>query len=377
MTIPEWPQSDERELQMLREVLASSQWGGFHPFVQEFEERFAAFQSAKYAISAVNGSLTLELALQLAGVAAGDEVIVPAISFISTATSVSRIGAIPVFVDIDEQSFNIDPVQVRKAVTPLTKAVVAVHFSGVICDISSLQTICDETGIMLLEDAAHAHGSELRGQRAGSFGRVASFSFQNGKVLTSGEGGAVTTSDEELAQRARSISNCGRQVGRSFYEHHLVGTNLRISAFQAAVLICQLERLPAQIIQRAYGAELLKRNLSEVKEIVWQKHLEQQTQTSGYLLTGRLTGGIDHHAFCTALSAHGIPCAPFYPHTLFENPVFKHTACRVTPCPVAKDRVKDSFWIGHRLLLAGESTVVECAELMRSSISNLSLAQVG
>ena len=376
MTIPEWPQADEREAELLLEVLASPQWGGFHPFVGEFEKSFAAYQHSKHCISAANGTLTLELMLEALGIGAGDEVILPAISFISSATAIARAGATPVFVDIEDHSFNMDPERVGEAVTPRTKAVMAVHFGGVLCDVRALQKICERAGAVLLEDAAHAHGAEWKGQRAGSFGRLASFSFQNGKVLTAGEGGAVVTSDDELAEVARSLANCGRKPGRSFYEHYRLGTNFRMTGFQAAVLLCQMERLPAQIARRTQNATLLKQLLGDLEEIVWQQEPPEQTQNPQYLLTGRLRAtGLDHQVFCAELSVHKIPCAPFYPHTLYRNPVFESTPCVVMPCPVAEARVQDGFWLGHRLLLAEEETIHECARLIRSAISSRSLTR--
>ena len=374
--IPEWPQADEREAEMLRDVLNSPQWGGFHPFVQEFERSFAVYQHAKHAISAANGTLTLELALNVLGIGRGDEVILPAISFFSSASAVARVGAVPVFVDIGEESFNIDTQRVKEAMTPRTKAVMAVHFGGVLCDIPALQRLCDEAGVVLLEDAAHAHGAEWNGRRAGSFGRFGSFSFQNGKVLTAGEGGALVTSDDSLAEQARSIANCGRKAGCNFYEHYSVGTNIRLSGFQAAVLICQLERLPAQIKKRTENARLLKHLLTDVEEIIWQQEPAEQTQNPQYLLTGRLkNSAADHHLLCSELSARNIPCAPFYPHTLYQNPVFRESPCRVMECPVAEARINDAFWLGHRLLLADEETIRSCAGLMRSPIVSRSLAR--
>jgi 3-amino-5-hydroxybenzoate synthase len=348
MTIPEWPQSDEREANLLREVLASPQWGGFHPFVAEFERSFAAYQHAAHAISAANGTLALELALQVLGIGPGDEVILPAISFISSATAISRVGATPVFVDIEEASYNIDPHCARQAITSHTKAVMAVHFGGALCNLPALQSLCDEMDADLIEDAAHAHGAEWHGRRAGSFGLLGSFSFQNGKVLTSGEGGALVTSDE----------------------HHRLGSNFRLTAFQAAVLLCQLEKLDAQITRRTENAALLQQLLAEMEQIVWQEQPPSQTRNPHYLLTGRLTNSpIDHRAFCAGLTSKNIPCAPFYPHTLYQNPVFQSSNCRVMPCPVAEARVQDAFWLNHRLLLADEATIRECAQFMRSAIS--------
>src|SRR3954452_22787403 len=153
MHFPPWPQSDEREAELLRMVLDNPQWGGFHPFIAEFETSFASYQHARYGIAACNGTVTLELALELLGIGEGDEVIVPAISFISTATAVSRVGAIPVFVDIGQDTYNLNIERVREAITPKTRAVLAVHFGGTMCDVDGLAQVCHEAGLHLIEDA--------------------------------------------------------------------------------------------------------------------------------------------------------------------------------------------------------------------------------
>ena len=365
MQIPPWPRADEREAELLRMVLDSPQWGGFHPFVAEFEQSFAAYQHSRHGIGAMNGSVTLELALEVLGIGPGDEVIVPAISFITTATAVSRAGATPVFVDIEADSYNIDPNRVREAVTSKTKAVIPVHFGGVISDVRALLEICREHDLTLLEDAAHAHGAEYDGKRAGSFGLAASFSFQNGKVLTAGEGGMLVTSDDRFAERARSIANCGRVPGRSFYEHHELGTNFRLSAMQAAILLAQFERLPDQIRQREANLRLFNDLIGDVKEIVWQLQPPAQTQNPHYLVTGR----VDREArnqFCRRLAAAGVPVTPFYPHTLYQNPVYRREECRVMPCPIAETRIHDSFWLSHRAFLAPQETIQEIAAVVRT-----------
>ena len=367
MHIPSWPQAGEREAEFLRQVLASPQWGGFHPFVAEFEKKFASYQHSSFAISTFNGSVSLELALAVLNIGPGDEVIVPAISFITTATAVSRTGAVPVFVDIDPLSLNIDPAQVKDAISERTKAIIAVHFGGVICDLGALTKICQEYHLTLLEDAAHAQGSEWRGQRAGSFGLVGSFSFQNGKVLSAGEGGVLVTSNADFADRARSVANCGRLSGRPFYEHHNLGTNFRLTAFQAAVLLAQLERLPGQILTRMQNAAHLKSLLSEVDEVAWQAELAGTTQNSVYLLTGRARNQETRDRICHSLHHAGVPCTPFYPHTLYQNGFYRRGGCRVLPCPAAEQCVKDAFWLPHRVLLADPGTIEEIAVLIRSA----------
>lgn len=370
MHIPSWPQAGQREAELLRMVLESPQWGGFHPFVKEFEQSFAGYQHRAHGISAFNGTVTLELALAALGIGPGDEVIVPAISFISSATAVSRVGAIPVFADIEPWSFNLDPERVRQAVSPKTKAVMAVHFGGAMCNVDELVAICRDRNLLLLEDAAHAHGSEWNDRRAGSFGIAGSFSFQNGKVLCSGEGGMLVTSDDAFAERARSIANQGRLAGQSFYEHYRLGTNFRLTAFQAAVLLAQFERLPEQIRLRESNARLLKNLLSDVQEIVWQEQSAQITRNSWYLLLGRLRGAaVSRDEFHQTLTAAGVPATPFYPHALYANPLYRRDVCRVTPCPVAEACILDAFWLPHRVLLADEETIRQVADIVRAALA--------
>jgi dTDP-4-amino-4,6-dideoxygalactose transaminase len=367
MHIPPWPQADERESELLRMVLESPQWGGFHPIVAEFEQSFAAYQHASHGISACNGTLTLELALTALGICPGEEVIVPALSFVTTATAVSRLGATPVFVDIERGSFNLDPQRVREALSPKTRAVIVVHFGGTMCNVDQIQPICRERNLVLIEDAAHAHGSEWNGKRAGSFGITGSFSFQNGKVLSAGEGGMLVTSDEHFAADARSIANCGRIPGGNFYEHHRIGTNFRLTAFQAAILLAQLDRLSDQIELRAANARLLKELLQDVPQILWQEQPTAVTRNSWYLLVGHLReAAVLRDEFQQSLTAAGVPCT-FYPHTLYQNPVYRSGGCRVMPCPAAESSILDAFWLPHRVLLADEETIHEVAGAIRSA----------
>ena len=366
MHIPSWPQAGEREAELLQLVLESPQWGGFHDFVGEFEQSFAAYQHSAFGISAFNGTVTLEAALHVLGVGQGDEVIVPAISFISTASAVSRVGATPVFVDIDESSFNIDPEAVKRAISPVTKAIIAVHFGGAMCDMGALGYICRERDLVLLEDAAHAHGSEWNGKRAGSFGIAGSFSFQNGKVLSAGEGGILVTSDEEFAGRVRSLANCGRVPGRSFYEHKNLGTNLRMTAFQAAVLMAQFERLPQQIAIRTANAQALKEALRDIDDIQWQREPAEATQNSFYLLIGRTKSAPLRDALCQGLIEAGVPCTPFYPHTLYQNELYRRGGCRVMPCPVAEECIQNAFWLPHNVLLAESEVIEQVANVIRA-----------
>ena len=367
MHIPDWPVAGDREIELLRSVLAAPQWGGFHPLVSEFEQKFAAYQHCRYGIAVANGTVSMEMAFAVEALGPGDEVIVPAISFVSTATALSRVGVTPVFVDIEPYSFNMDPVRVEEAIGPRTKGIVAVHFGGPLANMDALLAIAQRHGIHLYEDAAHAHGSEWRGQRAGSFGRWGSFSFQNGKVLTAGEGGEIVTNDAGLAQKFRNFSNLGRRHdGVSFYHHYTLGTNLRITGLQAAVLTAQMERLPAQIAHRQRAAGILRQLTADVPGLTWQQVPQEGNVHSHYLLPGRLRGK-SRDAFHHHLQRHSVPCTPFYPHALYGNPLYQAGGCRIMPCPHAEACVQDAFWLPHRVLLSDDETLHRVGEVIRSA----------
>jgi dTDP-4-amino-4,6-dideoxygalactose transaminase len=353
MSFPKWPIAGERERALIDEVLASDRWGGYHPIVSEFEQRFAAFQHCAFGLAAMNGTVTLEMALEALGIGPGDEVIVPAISFISSATAVSRVGATPVFVDIEPDTFNIDPERVQEAIGPATKAIMPVHFGGPMADMDRLMKIADEAGVAIVEDAAHAHGSEWNGRRAGSFGALSSFSFQNGKVMTAGEGGILLSNDENLIDRAREILDIGRRKGEGWFFHYSLGSNYRITALQCAVLMAQLDRLPEQNALRMHNARTIRRAIEGVPGIHLQRVPEAGQVHTNYLLLGWVDN--DRGAFHRGITAAGYPCTPFYPHTLYNNPLYRERHnCRVTPCPNAEARITDAFWIPHRALLGDD-----------------------
>ncbi|MCZ2154898.1 MAG: DegT/DnrJ/EryC1/StrS family aminotransferase [Bryobacterales bacterium] len=370
MRFPEWPIHTDSALDNLRQVLASGQWGGFHPIVGEFEERFARYQNSRYGVAMMNGTVTLETALQALDIGPGDEVIVPAISFVSTATAVSRVGAIPVFVDIEPYSFNMDAASVEQAISPATKAVIIVHFGGPLADLGKLLPLAARHRLTVIEDAAHAHGSEWNGQRAGSFGACGSFSFQNGKVLTAGEGGIVISNSDETAARVRSIANQGRRPGHSFFKHFELGSNLRITALQAAVLMAQLDLLDQQIERRTRNAGILLEELRDLEGIHWQEVPDEVNRHSWYLVLGRVDEavlGISRNEFCAALEGAGIPSTPFYPHTLYQNPLYQELPNRVMPCPVAEASIHDAFWLPHRVLLGDDQLTRELAAGIRDA----------
>ncbi len=370
MDIPQWPVMGERELELLGQVLASDRWGGFHEFVSRFEREFAAFQHCSYGVSAMNGTVTLEMVLEALGIGSDAEVIVPAISFISTATAVSRVGAIPVFVDIESDTFAIDPKRVAAAVTKKTRAIMAVHFGGPMANMDSLCALAQQHSLALIEDAAHSQGAEWRGKRAGSFGIAGSFSFQNSKVMTAGEGGILTSNDEELSEQVRSIANQGRSRAGNWFQHDSLGTNYRMTAFQAAILLAQLERLPEQNVRRERNAAILRKSLGGVPGLRLQRIRPDAQVHTNYLFLGRIEEaqlGKSRDDFHQIVTRAGIPCTAFYPHTLYRNPVYQKLPCRVEPCPVSEECIQDAFWLPHRVLLGSEEETKELANILRQA----------
>jgi dTDP-4-amino-4,6-dideoxygalactose transaminase len=370
MSLPKWPSGGERELALLREVIEGEHWGGHHPMVARFEQEFAAFVGCAFGVAACNGTVTLEMALSALGVGAGDEVIVPAISFISTATAVSRVGATPVFVDVEGDTFQMDPARAQAAISGRTRAVVVVHFGGPMADMERLASFASSAGVALIEDAAHAHGSEWNGRRAGSIGVAGSFSFQNSKVMTAGEGGLLASNDEALLAHARSIGDLGRMQGGGWFFHYEIGTNFRMSALQAAVLLAQFEKLPEQNCRRARNARTLRAGTAGVRGLRWQHVPDAAGVHTNYLSLGRIDAaamGRTRDMFQQALTGLGVPCTAFYPHTLYNNPVYRRGGCRVEPCPVAEACILDAFWLPHRVLLGSEDDTRALAAAVRQA----------
>jgi dTDP-4-amino-4,6-dideoxygalactose transaminase len=369
-----FPIFDGREKDALIEVLESGIWGGYNPKVAEFEQAFADFHDARFGISAANGTVTLETALAAAGVRPGDEVIVPPISFIATATAVLRVGAVPVFADIDGNTLNLDPRRVRECLTDRTKAMIPVHFAGQPADMDELMMIAGEKQLIVIEDCAHAHGASWRGKSIGSIGDFGSFSFQASKNLTAGEGGFLMTNNSELAEIARSICNQGRRTGGEWYEHVRLGTNYRLTGWQAAILLTQLSRLADQIQTRTTNAEYLNERLAEFEIISLPIVDERVTRHSYYLYLVRLKtetlNGLPKQSFVKALNAEGIPSSEGYPYPLFKNRVFDTHKHIVGDCREAQRMCDDTFWLSHEVMLSSPEDLSDVADAFEKLVQN-------
>ena len=374
-----WPVFGAEEEQRLLRVLRSGNWGRLDGTeVSEFEERFAKMHGCRHAVAVVNGTVALRIALLAAGIQAEDEVIVPPYTFVATATAVLEANAIPVFADIDLCTFNLDPGAVAAAITPRTKAIIPVHFAGQPADMDALNALAGDRGILVLEDAAHAHGASYRGRPAGSLGRIATFSFQSSKNLTSGEGGIITTNDDVLAEACRSIHNCGRVPDGVWYEHHVVSGNYRLGEFQGAVLNCQLDRLEEQTATRDRNGRRLASRLSALPGLHPQKRPPECTRHSHHLFMLRIDAaefGASRAAVLDALTAEGIPCSAGYGYSLPDQPLFRNKAFgpylpqastrldyRASRCPNSDVICREQgLWLGQNLLLGSDEDVDDIA----------------
>ena len=258
------PLIGEEEKTAVMQVLNSGMLAS-GPRTEEFEKKFAEYVGTKYAIATSSGTTALHLGLLSMGVTRGDEVIVPAFSFIATANVPLFCDAVPVFCDVDPKTFNIDPEKIEKLITKKTKAIMPVHLYGQAVDIQPVQEIADKHGIRIIGDACQAHGASYNRKMVGSFGDVECFSFYPTKNMTTGEGGMVTTNNEELAKLMISIRNHGREKTKWGYEHGRLGYNYRMTDIGAAIGLEQLKKLPDSLMKRRKNAKFYDENLKEVK----------------------------------------------------------------------------------------------------------------
>jgi len=270
---PGWPCYDQREIDALGGVIQSGEIGQvmmstYTKTINQFEDKFAAYLGAKYAICTTNGSVTIEMSLRAAGIGTGDEVIVTPTTFAAPAIAALQVGAKPVFVDIDPDSECMDPDKAQEAVTDKTRAIIPVHLGGHPCDMDRIMAIAKKHNLIVIEDCAQAHGGKWKDKRLGSIGDMGSFSFQRSKMMTSIEGGAITTSSEDLREKCYALTHYGHGPGEDGKcKFNMLGFNHRITEFQAAVLLVQLEKIEAHAQTRLENARYLTSRLSKIEGI--------------------------------------------------------------------------------------------------------------
>jgi dTDP-4-amino-4,6-dideoxygalactose transaminase len=387
---PQWPIFDKTDERRVIAAIRSGKWGKIDGSeVAEFEKTFAEYHQAKHAVAVVNGTTALRLALLAAGIEQGDEVIVPPLTFIATASAVVEANATPIFVDIGLDTFNIDPVAIEEAITPRTRAVIPVHLGGLPADMDAIMEIARRHNLVVIEDAAHAHGAEYKGRRVGAIGHMGTFSFQSSKNLTAGEGGIILTNDDDLAGRLWSVHNCGRLPSRAWYEHFTIGGNHRLSEIQGALLNAQWQRFGEQNIRRNQNARYLAEALAEIPGIYPQRRDADCTCHGCHLLAFRLVAeefGVSRELFLKAIQAEGIPAVPAYPIPLYDQEMFKNLAFgpyvgyrtarsdldyKQVHCPnCEKISFEQGVWLLHTVLLGNQTDMDDIIQAVKKVHAN-------
>jgi dTDP-4-amino-4,6-dideoxygalactose transaminase len=340
--LAKWPVFDDQDEKAVLDVLRSGKWwlyaygGGPRPDgkitddmgqVERFEREFAAAHHVKHAFGVTSGTDALEIALRACDIGPGDEVITTGYTFIATSSAILSVCAMPVYVDIHPESYNIDPARIEEAITPKTRAILVVHFGGEICDMDAIMAIARKRNLVVIEDACQAAGAIIRGnQAAGSIGDVGTFSFQASKVMSSGEGGVATAQDDRIADKLWGYRNCGRIKTGVWYEHHYSGTNCRMTEWQGAILRGQLRRLPEQCELRRQNYETFASKIRGIPGLKLRTLHPDGTQRCLSVIVTRFTGegwdGLHRNDFVKALQAEGVPISIGYGWANYMNPLF-------------------------------------------------------
>ncbi len=382
-TIPPWPAYGPEELSAIQGVVESRKWWrGTGSEVEQFEREFADFHECRFALAVSNGTQALEIALSCLGIGFGDEVIVPAFTFVATATAVLTIGAIPVTVDVDLDTYCINVEAARRAITPRTKAIIPVHLAGQPADMDGLLALARETGVLVVSDSAHAHGARWKGISLPKLTPASMYSFQNLKLLSAGEGGALLTDDEEIARRGWLRHTYGRPNRDTKYQHLELGTNCRMTEFQGAVLRPQLVRFPQLLQEREKGSQRLDQYLHGIDGLHVSKRNPSVSTHAHYMYMIRIEPekiGCDRDFLVQALVAEGVPAYRTYPSIpdleMFERsslwngelpPALEahriREALQRAPVPNSREISRNAIWLHHAVLLGGEQVQRKVAE---------------
>lgn len=382
---PEWPVHDEREVEAVTRVVRSGNWGGY-PYpgkeTAEFLRRFEALQGGGYGVAMMNGTVTMEVACRAANIGWGDEVIVPAYTFQATAAAPMAAGAIPVIVDIDPETYCIDPKAVEAAITEKTKAIIPVHLGAQMADMDAIMALAEQYNLIVIEDCAHAHGAKWRGMGAGTIGHFGSFSMQSSKIMTAGEGGVLLCKTQELADRAASIINCGRPFDPKG-EQITMGANYRMGELQSALLNVAIERFPAQAGEREANAAYMDEALSEVPGVRLLKRDPRHTTRSFYryifAIDPEQFGGATNDLVCHALSGEGIPAWEGYEamhhYELFQPQLSRLPVPSAFPERFAFDQMRfpeaeracerEAVWLDEAIFRAGREGVDDTVNALK------------
>ncbi len=362
-SFPSWPYWNDEEKQNLLRALEAGQWGTLGAEALTFAGEFAQYIGTRYAVCVNTGTQALEMMLRGCEIGYGDDVITTPYTFSATVSSIAWCGAMPVMADVDPDTSNIDPASLEDCLTNRTKAILLVHVAGRPCDMDAVCEFARKKGILVLEDSAHAHGSEWKGRKCGSLGDASAFSFQGSKAITGGEGGCVTTDNEKIYDKVWEYHNSGRAKDGST----VMGTNARMAEWEASVLRAQLKRLQDQCLLRQKNADLVSARIEGLPGITLPRKDPRITLWNGYMYAFRAR---NRDKFVEALNAEGIPCSKGYPSLedmgmLREAYFEKHTGRKFRGA-VRKDGisllVKEAVWIPAPILMGGDEETEKIAE---------------
>ena len=325
---PAWPRITDDIKNSIINTVDNDELGIGSSTIDIFNDRFADMQDAKFSLAIHSGTSAIWISLKAAGVEAGDEVIVPSYTFIATATAVVLANAVPVFADIDLETGNIDPKSIEKLITKKTKAIIPVHTGGSPADMKKILNISNKHNIPIIEDAAQAHGSIINGEKVGALGLGGIFSFQTSKNMSAGEGGAIVSNNESFIDACFSYHNCGRVRNGKWYEHHRLGSNLRMSALNAAILIPQIKTSIDDFYLREKNRITLDQSLSEMSGLIPMKNIEGGKSSNHIYMCRYIEKefeGVKREIFFKAMQAEGVftykGWSPLYKEPLFSiNP---------------------------------------------------------
>lgn len=390
LSFPEWPQCTEQSKENVLDALETEAWCRNYSeaeWVERFEDRFADYQDAEHGIAVANGTAAIEVALRMLDVQPGDEIIVPPYTFIATASAVTELGAVPIFADVNPETYNIEADSVIEQITENTVGVVGVHIAGYPMNFDELLPVVEDHDLFLVEDAAHAQGAEWRGERVGTIGDVGTFSFQASKTLSGGEGGIVVTDDDVLAERGQLVHNIGRMDGK-VYRHYELASNKRMTEFQGALLCAQLDDLDDQLAIRRRNEEVLASELADVDGIS-VKPWDDRITARGYCLYDlkydpEAFDGISRDVFLEALSAEGVPVNKGYVMPMYKQPAFARNvvqarvpasadvpAYRHLHLSGVEEVTSTNISMSHQVLLAEQSEMEAIADAIRKIANNV------
>ncbi|RVX40042.1 dTDP-4-amino-4,6-dideoxygalactose transaminase [Nonomuraea polychroma] len=373
---PSWPPPlDAAQRELVTAVLESGRWGATQggSACADLTAAFARRSGVAYGVAVGNATLGLFAALRGLGVGAGDEVIVPAYTFVASATAVLLAGATPVIADVDPVDLHLSASAAEAAVTPRTAAIMPVHLAGSPADMDALNAVAARHSLAVVEDAAQAHGATYRGRPIGGLGDAGVYSFQSSKAMTAGEGGLIVCRDEAVHAAIWSVCNLGRTLDGAWYGHPSVGWNLRLTEIQAALLLPWLDRLDEEIDRRNAFAAAVERELAAIRvpagddggdpPVTVVPPPPGATRDSRHLLMLRLHVPFDRSFLLEAMEAEGVPLDGGYP-PLGTMPALTEAGARAEPCPAAEAASREVLWVRQSMLMDDPSGATHLAEAL-------------